>query len=200
MTFAPSRYHPDVAAVLALDGDGQRPLPLVMKGCLSHEARQRLAKAQAQEWFAGSRSPNAALAALWLYFSCFDESHDISMDLPSAEGAYIHGILHRMEPDNWNAKYWLRQASPHPIHAELREVAAAIAATAGSPMPIPATWDSLWFADLHDAVVHDGSHPLRHSVVRIQLAEWQLLFHYCASAHDASAHDASAAGSVANQG
>ncbi len=186
MNFVASRYHPEVAAVLALDGDGHRPLPFVAKTCLSQEARKRLLAAKADDWFANSQSPREALAGLWLYFSCIDESHSISQNLHTPDGCYWHGILHRLEPDNWNAKYWLRQASPHPIHADLRKAAAKIASTPANAVTIPTTWDSLWFADLHDAVIHDSAHPLRQQVLLIQLAEWQLLFHHCASRGNAA--------------
>lgn len=181
MSFAASRYHPDVAAVLSLDGDGHRPLPLVAKACSSAEARARLHEGKNQVWFANARAPKAAMAGLWLYFSCFEESHSISQDLPSADGAYWHGILHRQEPDNWNAKYWLRQAAKHPIHPFLHAAATEIAAAMGNRVRVPASWDSLWFADLHEAAAHDASHPLRREISLIQLAEWQLLFEYCAS-------------------
>ncbi len=38
------------------------------------------------------------------------ESHDIvdAMDTPMA--ARIHGLLHRIEGDQWNADYWYRRA------------------------------------------------------------------------------------------
>ncbi len=184
MNFALSRYHPEVVAVLGLDGNGQRPLPLVAKKCLSEKARGWLRGARAEKWFPEGYAPEAALAGLWLYFSCFEESHSISQDLHSAEGAYWHGILHRQEPDNWNAKYWFRQVAQHPVHAPLRDAAIAIIAENNKRVKLPATWDPLWFADLYDAVLHDSSHPLRREVILIQLAEWQLLFDYCATSHE----------------
>lgn len=184
MDFDAKRYHPEVAAVLAMDGNGQRPLPLIAKSCVSQHAKRQLGAATTATWFPGARAPQAAMAGLWLYFSCFTESHSIAQDLHSPEGAYWHGILHRQEPDNWNAKYWLRQAAKHPIHPALRAEAVEIAASLGDRVKIPAVWDSLWFADLHDAAAHDPSHPLRQEVTRIQLAEWQLLFDFCASVPD----------------
>lgn len=185
MSFVASRYHPEVASLLALDGEGQRPLPLLAKGCVSAEARSRLQGASSSEWFRDARAPEAALAGLWLYFSCFAESHSLAQDIHSPEGSYWHGILHRQEPDNWNAKYWLRRVGRHAVHPALNEAATNIVAKAGKRLALPDSWDALWFADLCDAAAHDERHPYLPEVLAIQLAEWQLLFDYCASPRDA---------------
>ncbi|HUO57838.1 MAG TPA: hypothetical protein VMV05_06640 [bacterium] len=48
-----------------------------------------------------------AQGALYLYFDCFEEAHNIANDHEgSLEGNWIHAILHRREPDAWNSKYW----------------------------------------------------------------------------------------------
>ncbi|MCW5963044.1 MAG: hypothetical protein KIT83_03320 [Bryobacterales bacterium] len=185
MSFVASRYHPEVASVLALDGEGNRPLPLLAKGCVSTEVRSRMQGANASEWFRDAGEPEAALAGLWLYFSCFAESHAISQEIHTPEGSYWHGILHRQEPDNWNAKYWLRRAGRHAVHPALHDAATEIVAKAGNRLELPATWDALWFADLCDAAAHDARHPHMRETLAIQLAEWQLLFDYCASPRDA---------------
>lgn len=41
-----------------------------------------------------------------------------------ATGAYWHGIMHRMEQDYWNAKYWFRQAGKHPVMSKVQQRAA----------------------------------------------------------------------------
>lgn len=40
----------------------------------------------------------------------WDRAHDIAQEIPSADGAWIHAYLHRVEGDEWNAKYWYRRA------------------------------------------------------------------------------------------
>lgn len=40
----------------------------------------------------------------------WDKSHDIAQDISSPMGSLIHAHLHREEGDDWNAKYWYRQA------------------------------------------------------------------------------------------
>src|SRR5262245_27691672 len=109
MRFDASRYGPEVESLLALDGAGHRLLPLEIGSCPSDKAKQILGRKSAGELFSARRAPEAALSGLWLYFSCFDESHSISQDIPTAEGGYWHGMLHRQEPDPGNAAYWFRR-------------------------------------------------------------------------------------------
>jgi len=40
----------------------------------------------------------------------WDEAHQIAQDLDDKYGSWIHAYLHRVEGDNWNAKYWYDRA------------------------------------------------------------------------------------------
>ena len=113
--FVSSDYGAEVAAILALDGDGERLLPLLMDRCSSEAARERLRASSPPRLFAASRAPEAAMSALYVYFSCFDEAHGIAQDIQTAEGSYWHAIVHRQEPDAGNAAYWFRRVGRHPI-------------------------------------------------------------------------------------
>lgn len=48
-------------------------------------------------------------AMLWLRIGRIDRAHDIVQDATSSVQAYIHGIVHRLEGDYWNANYWFRR-------------------------------------------------------------------------------------------
>ena len=56
----------------------------------------------------------ACLSGLWLRHGFLDESHRISQDLPTPEGSYWHGLMHRREGDFGNARYWFRRAGDLP--------------------------------------------------------------------------------------
>src|SRR5512132_3678170 len=99
MSFNPTAYGPEVAAILALDGGGERLMPLAMGTCSSGEALRRLRASTARQIFPSSRAGEAALAGLYLYFSCLDEAHEIAQPIDTPEGSYWHGIMHRQEPD-----------------------------------------------------------------------------------------------------
>ena len=58
---------------------------------------------------------DGCLAGLWLLHGFLDESHEISQSLKTAEGSFWHGIMHRIEPDFWNSKYWYRQVGSHQV-------------------------------------------------------------------------------------
>ncbi len=58
-------------------------------------------------------------ATAYLHHDHADPAHDIVQDLSDADSALIHGILHRREPDFWNANYWFRQAENHPVFQRL---------------------------------------------------------------------------------
>jgi hypothetical protein len=48
-------------------------------------------------------------ALLWLRIGCMEPAHSLVQDSTEGLGAYIHGFLHRMEGDHWNANYWFRR-------------------------------------------------------------------------------------------
>jgi hypothetical protein len=176
MLFDPAAYSPEVAAILALDGGGARLMPLTGRVCSSAEARRRLQAASAGQLFPRSRDGQAALSGLWLYFSCWQEAHEIAQDVPTREGSYWHALVHRQEPDAWNAGYWFRQVGTHPIFAELHESAAQLGVDFG------ARWDPFAFIDQCEQARAQPGSDLERQALAVQRVEWQLLFHFCASA------------------
>jgi hypothetical protein len=54
---------------------------------------------------------SAPLAALWWAANGkWDEAHKIVQDESTADAAWVHAYLHRVEGDPGNAGYWYRQA------------------------------------------------------------------------------------------
>jgi hypothetical protein len=54
---------------------------------------------------------NAPLAALWWAAkSDWDQAHKLVQDEATADAAWVHAYLHRVEGDLSNAGYWYRQA------------------------------------------------------------------------------------------
>jgi hypothetical protein len=170
-----------VEKILALDGDGQRLMPLANGTCSSAEARSLLSKVDAWRLFPGALAPEAALSGLFLYFSCLDESHTLSQEIGSSEGSFWHGIMHRQEPDAGNASYWFHRVGQHPVFPELAEAAAAILAVhpkcgfAGSER-----WDPFAFIDFVETARRKPGSEAERAAEEIQRAEWHLLFRYCA--------------------
>ena len=109
------------------------------------------------------------MSGLYVYFSCFDEAHNIAQDIPTAEGSYWHAIVHRQEPDAGNSSYWFRQVGAHPIYS-------ALARAAGGA----ASWDPFGFIEQCETARRNPGSDLESRVRALQRLEWQLLFDYCA--------------------
>ena len=149
-------------------------MPLAHGTCSSKEAYNLLKSAKPRDLFPHSRAPEAAMAGLWLYFSCLDESHSLSQSVETPDGSFWHGIMHRQEPDAGNAGYWFRRIGMHPISPDLRNAAADLGYSTAS------AWDPFAFVDAcEDARRHSGS-DREQLLQHVQLAEWQLLFAHCA--------------------
>src|SRR5215469_14688264 len=43
-----------------------------------------------------------------------ERAHILVQDASSADGTYVHGIVHRTEDDFDNARYWFRRTAVHP--------------------------------------------------------------------------------------
>jgi hypothetical protein len=97
----------------------QEPAVLVPAGPWSPELQREI----------GSLAPGkdeaarAVQSGLFLWNDDLDGCHKIAQDLPDEFGAYLHGIMHRREPDYSNAKYWFRRVGEPPLFPQLRAAA-----------------------------------------------------------------------------
>ncbi len=166
MQFDPDGYGRDIALLLALDGNGERLMPLVQSGPSVPAARDQIATLEAGP---------ATRAGLYFYFGFWNDAHETAQDIHTPEGSYWHAIVHRQEPDAFNSGYWFRQTGVHPIFPILREQAAACGFDCGS------SWDPTAFIEFcEQARARPGSGE-ESCALQVQRAEWQLLFDYCAS-------------------
>jgi hypothetical protein len=177
----PQGYGVLVADILALAENGERLMPLAEGVCCSPDALRLIRDAKADELYPGAFAPGAALAGLYLYFSCRDEAHEVAQADSSVEGSYWHGILHRQEPDAGNAAYWFRRVGKHPVFPGLLQAAEAIAAAhPNAGLHFAKDWDPFAFIEICERARRQPGSELERAALEIQRAEWQRLFDFCA--------------------
>jgi hypothetical protein len=173
MGFDPANYSTAVQSILSLDGNGERAMPLA-NGSVNRAGIEAIAGYDAADLFSESFSSQAALSGLYLYFCGYDQAHAIAQDLGTSEGSFWHGILHRQEPDAGNAAYWFRRVNQHPVFPLLKDRAEQLG------LPVKKQWDPFRFIDFCEEARQKPGSSDEQLAKAVQLAEWQLLFDYCA--------------------
>jgi hypothetical protein len=126
------------------------------------------------------RGPRLRATAL-LYHDHHDAAHDLVQDMQDADGALIHAILHRREPDYWNAKYWFRRSEDHAIYRAVTKAAVPLAAAPDERRQLEAltlagTLDPFAFVDACEAVARQPeTDPRVRFLRRLQQAEFEAL-------------------------
>ncbi len=110
------------------------------------------------------QAADCCVAGIKLLHGQLDPSHDISQTIKTREGSYWHGIMHRLEGDYWNSKYWFRNVGQHPVVRDLQ------AKFAGYPES---------FIDRCEAAVESGNRTVDEEMQAIARLEWVSLFEYC---------------------
>ena len=122
----------------------------------------------------GTDASRTCRAGLWLAFGFLDESHAISQELPTPEGSYWHGILHRREPDASNASYWFRRVGEHPIFERLSRDGRGLGLVMQSEH-----WNPFDFIDMCEKYRGTDDGEQETLLRQVQLKEWDLLFDWC---------------------
>ncbi|RKN84206.1 hypothetical protein [Paenibacillus ginsengarvi] len=165
---------------------------------------------------AGSRADGLSfVAGLYLCNESLDASHTLSQNIETPAGSYWHGIMHRMEGDYWNSKYWMRRVGRHPIYPALRQKAvrllnepSGLAAirdgrvqSALADLAASAEWDPSRFVDAVEMIA-DGQGQDAAAEELLQKIQWHemcLLLAYCyrsATGDELPAADAGAGASI----
>jgi hypothetical protein len=178
--FDATAYGPEVARALAFDGNGCRLIPLTACLCSSEPARDHIKNAGAARLFPAAADSAAAMAGLWLYFSCFEEAHALVSVSSTRECELWHAILHRQEPDSGNAAYWFRQAGTHPVYSKISHAAINILEHHPDAEFRMGKWDPFAFIAFCERARQQPGTVQERAALEIQRAEWQILFDYCA--------------------
>ena len=80
-----------------------------------------------------SDAERAVKSALHLWNDSLTRSHELSQEIKSTTGSYLHGVRHRREPDYGNSKYWFHRVGVHAAFPDVRATALELLGKASSP-------------------------------------------------------------------
>lgn len=58
----------------------------------------------------------------------WDAAHQIAQDCSDSTANWIHAVLHKIEGDSWNSKYWYARSGGHQYEDYAQDVTAELAA------------------------------------------------------------------------
>lgn len=156
-------------------GPHRRPEALALP-----EASRQLDDLLAQTRLTGQRAALIrSLVLLW--HDHLDASHTLSQAIHTADGSFLHGLMHRREPDFGNAAYWFRKVGEHAIYPRLAREIAALKTESEfqSALIRDDRWNPLAMIDACEAVeVGTGDEADAAFLRTVQAAEFRLLLQH----------------------
>lgn len=163
-------------------GPGPRPdvQPLA---ALNHQVDHVLARAPLP-----AMSRDLIRATILLWHDHLDAAHTIAQAIENEDGSYVHGIVHRREPDYSNARYWFHRVGQHRSSPKLAAKVETLLASAqgrglGAKLIPRGAWAPCAFIDACENAAGRAASDDQVQLLRaIQKAEFEILLeHFCQS-------------------
>ena len=140
-------------------------------------------------FFAGEKVPSQQQpflrSAALLWHDHLDASHTISQGMETRDGSWLHGIMHRREPDYSNAKYWFRRVGQHEAFPKLAERVSGLLRDGGAQLSARLIENGEWlpfaFVDECERAETSNEAALTAMLQKIQAAEFNVLVEHILS-------------------
>lgn len=150
----------------------KEPPPLVPRGSWDPDLDEAIERAIPD---AAAPDLRALKSGLFLWNDNLKRAHELAQEIETQTGSYLHGVMHRREPDYPNSKYWFRRVGHHPAMDGLPKAAAAI--LKDTAKDLGSKWDAFRMVEWCEEAENDPKR--RAPLERLQLAEIRTLTEFC---------------------
>jgi hypothetical protein len=126
---------------------------------------------------AATDAERAVKSALHLWNDSLLAAHELAQEIHTPTGSYLHGVMHRREPDYGNSKYWFHKVRAHPLFPAVGRAAADLLPEL---LGKSRDWDPFRMVDACERAASDPA--LEASLRAVQAAELALLAGHCIDA------------------
>ena len=159
-------------------GPGPRP------GVMSHAELTGKLDSLLRDTSLHSTSQDLVRGLILLWHDRLEPAHEIAQGIENSDGSFLHGILHRREPDYGNAAYWFRRVGSHACYPKIAEKSVAFFLSKNdlslkNDLNPHGEWDPFAFIRLCETAAAGSATPAQRELLReIQGIESRVLLEH----------------------